>query len=212
MRVLNLEKLLPADLPPGEEVVWFGRPDAVSLWRRAYRADLVTAYFAALALWNFFSSAPGAEPIPALMKGLVTLGIGAGALATLGLLAYLSARTTLYFVTNKRIVLKVGIALQVFHNVPFNQIESAGLRAFADGTGDISVKLRPSQHIAYLTLWPSARPLHFANPEPTLRGVPGAREIAGLLTKTMVEATGGKAGAGVAPAAKPQRLATAATA
>lgn len=212
MKVLNLEKMLPADLPPGEQVVWFGRPDAVSLWRRAYRADLVTTYFAALALWNFFSSAPGVEPIPALVKGVTTLGLGAGALAILFGLAYLSARTTLYFVTNKRLVLKVGIALQVFHNVPFNQIESAGLRAFGDGTGDICVKLKPEQHIAYLTLWPSARPMHFGHPEPTLRCVGDARTVARTLTRAMVEATGGKAGANVAPAQKSHALATPATA
>jgi hypothetical protein len=211
-KVLNLEKMLPADLPAGEEVVWFGRPDPTSLWRRAYRADLVATYFAALAIWGFFTSAPGVAPLDALLKGLLTLAGGVGALAILGLLAYLSARTTLYVVTNRRIVLKVGIALQIFHNVPFTKIESAALRAFGDGTGDIAVKLVPDQHIAYFTLWPSARPFHLRNPQPSLRCIAAARETASLLSRAMVEANGGKGGPVAAPTHAAPAIAAAATA
>ncbi len=87
MKVLNLEKLLPSDLQPGEEILWFGKPDATSLWRRAYRADVVATYFAALAIWGFFASAPMAEPGIALEQGLINLGLGVAVLAILGALA-----------------------------------------------------------------------------------------------------------------------------
>ena len=210
MKVLNLEKMLPADLPPGEEILWFGRPDAISLWRRAFRADLVATYFAALAIWGFFASAPMVAPGAALLQGLTNLGVGVAALAILGGLAYLSARTTLYVVTTRRIVLKVGIALPIFHNVPYAQIESAGLRAFGDGTGDIAVKLVNKQRIAYLTLWPSARPFHLRYPEPSLRCIGDARTVAGVLSRALIEANGGKSGQVVEPQRSAPALATAA--
>ena len=194
MKVLNLEKMLPADLPPGEEILWFGRPNATSLWRRAYRADIVATYFAALAIWGFFASAPMVAPGAALLQGLINLGGGVAALAILGGLAYLSSRTMLYVVTTRRIVLKVGIALPIFHNVPYKQIETAALRKFGDGTGDIVFKLTGGQRIAYLTLWPSARPFRFLHPEPTLRCISDVRGVGGAVSRAMVDANGGKAG------------------
>jgi hypothetical protein len=209
VQVLNLEKMLPADLPAGEEILWFGRPNAISLWRRAYRADIVAIYFAALAIWGFFASAPGVAPGAALLQGLTNLGVGVAALAILGGLAYLSARTTLYVVTTRRIVLKVGVALPIFHNVPFVQIESAGLRVFGDGTGDLAVKLAKKQRIALLTLWPSARPFHLLYPQPTLRSIGDARRVGGILTRAMIEANGGK-GAAVVEAARTAPAMTAA--
>ena len=55
MKAVNLEKLLPSDVPPGERVLWFGRPEPKSLWRRAYRADWVIIWFAVLTAWSFIS-------------------------------------------------------------------------------------------------------------------------------------------------------------
>ncbi|MGT2480112.1 hypothetical protein ACU4GR_17585 [Methylobacterium oryzae CBMB20] len=52
--------------------------------------------------------------------------------------------------TNRRVVLQAGIALPVTHNLPFAQIESAALRAFTDGSGDLPLRLRPGLRIAYL--------------------------------------------------------------
>ncbi len=214
MKVLNLEKMLPADLPAGEEIVWFGRPDATSLWRRAFRADLVATYFAALAIWSFFASAPLAEagPWPALYQALVNLGAGVAVLAILGALAYASARTTLYVVTTRRIVMKVGMALPIFHNLPYKQIGAAALRKFGDGTGDIAFKLIRGQRVGYVVLWPSVRPLHLLQPQPSLRCIRDARAVAEKVSRAMAEASGGKASA-IAETQRPApALASAATA
>ena len=185
MKIVNLQIQLPNDLPPGEEVLWFGRPNAVGLWRRAWRADFVALYFAALTIWAGIDGAPGS-----LLAALVT---GGAALALLMGLAQVSARTTMYMITNRRVVIKVGAALTVFHNLPFQQIQSAGLRAFADGTGDVSLQPVEGQRVSYWSLWPCARPLRFSRPEPTLRAVSGAREVARVLTRAMIEANGGQA-------------------
>ena len=75
------------------------------------------------------------------MRQLKTAGSGASAIALLALLAWLSSRTTLYVVTSRRLVMKVGVALPVFFNLPFSQIASASLRVYSDGAGDIPVAL-----------------------------------------------------------------------
>ena len=188
MKLVNLETLLPKDLPPGERVLWFGRPEPVSLWRRAFRADWVAIYFALLTIWGLVSPASDLGLAAALLGAGKTLAAGALALAILGGLAWLSARSTLYVVTTSRLVMKVGIALPIFYNVPFKQIGSATLRLHADGTGDLPVSLIEGQRIAYLTLWPSARPFRFTRPEPALRCVDDARAVADLLVKALRDA------------------------
>ena len=70
--------------------------------------------------------------------------------------------------------MKIGIALPMFFNLPFSRIASASLRLYADGTGDIPVALDKGQRIAYLHLWPHARPFRLTQPEPALRCVPNA--------------------------------------
>ncbi len=127
MRTVNFEKLLPADLPPGERILWHGRPDWLSMTRRAFRADLVAIYFAVMTVWNCVTARDGAWPMAAAQ----TLAAGFAALALLALLGWLSARTTLYVVTSGRIVMKIGVALPVFFNLPYSQIESAAARVFA---------------------------------------------------------------------------------
>ena len=81
-------------------------------------------------------------------------------------------------VTSRRIVMKLGIALPVFFNLPFSKIASASLRVYADGSGDIPVALGEGQRIAYLHLWPHARPFRIAHPEPAMRSVPDAQAVA----------------------------------
>jgi len=188
MRAVNLEKLLPADIPPGERVLWFGRPEPTSLWRRAYRADWVAAWFGVMTLWNLVSGAADAGFVVGFVSAVRTLGLGAAALAIFSFLAWLSARTTLYVVTERRLVIKTGIALPIFYNVPFKQIGSASLRMYADGTGDVPVALIDGQRIPYLALWPSARPLRFTRPEPALRCVANARLVAETLGRALAAA------------------------
>jgi hypothetical protein len=186
VKLVNLEKLLPSDIPAGERVLWFGRPETKSLWRRAYRADWVIAWFALATAWTTISallSDQGTSTVVAAALG--TLGLGAAALAILGLLAWLSARTTLYVITERRLIIKSGIALQIFINLPFSKIVAANLRAFGDDSGDVSITLAPDQHVAYIALWPSTRPWRFVNPEPTLRSVPQAREVAETLSQAL---------------------------
>ena len=202
MKLVDLDKLLPADIPEGERVLWFGRPEWVSLARHAYRADLVAAYFGALAIWNAVGESEAGAMAVAIAIGK-SLVLGAVCLALLGLLAWLSARTTLYVVTSRRIVMKVGIALPIFFNIPYSQIASAALRTFSDGTGEIPLALAPGRRIALLHLWPHARPFHIANPQPALRSIAGVGEVAETLRQAMIaEAQSRLGGANVAASAQ----------
>ncbi len=195
MKAVNLEKLLPHDIPAGERILWHGRPRWVSLARRAYRADLVILYFAALTIWNVYSAAGDSGWDAAARVAAKTLGLGAAALALVALLSYLSARTTLYVVTSRRLVMKIGVALPIFINIPFKQIVSASTCVYGDGTGDIPVRLTSSARIGYFVLWPHARPFHFANPEPSLRSVANVGAVAEALSRALREAAGQPEGA-----------------
>lgn len=188
MKAVNLEKLLPEDIPQGERILWHGRPRWTNLFRRAYRADFVAAYFALLTAWNVFDAAVDNGGAAAVLAGLRTIAIGIAALALLALLAWASARTALFVITSRRVVLKIGVALQVFYNLPFTQIKAATLRVEGDGGGDVMLALSPSQRIGYLHLWPFARPLRFAHPEPTLRGLADARQVGEILGRALVAA------------------------
>ena len=211
MKAVNLEKLLPADIPPGERILWHGRPEPVSLWRRGYRADWVGGWFLVMTAWNFISATSSDGPFLGFVWAIRTLGLGAGALAILAALAWLSARTTLYVITQRRLVIKTGIALPIFINLPFTQIASANLRLYADGSGDVPVSMTQEQRVPYLALWPSARPFRFSKPEPSLRSIPQAREVAETLGRALAEAAGQSASASrvTAKVAEPKQVATA---
>jgi hypothetical protein len=188
VKAVNLEKLLPEDIPQGERILWHGRPRWTNLFRRAYRADFVAGYFALLTAWNVFDAAVENGAAAAALAGLRTIAIALGALALLALLAFASARTALFVVTSRRVVLKIGVALQVFYNLPFTQIKAATLRVENDGGGDVMLSLAPSQRIGYLHLWPFARPFRFTHPEPTLRGLADARQVGEILGRALIAA------------------------
>jgi hypothetical protein len=181
---------LPGPLPAGERILWQGSPTTAGLLVRVFHARLVIAWFAVCAL----AFAAAADSVAGALKVVLpTLVIGAGGVALLWLLAWLTHRTTLYTLTNRRIVLQAGIALQVTHNLPFAQIDTAALRAFTDGTGDLPLQLRPGLRIAYLQLWPHARPWHLSRTEPMLRSVPEADAVAALLAEALATHADGAA-------------------
>ena len=169
---------LPGVLPPGETLLWQGSPD----WRRlavsAFHVRLVAFYFAVLLAWAIVDAAVGgaAAPIGIALTAL----LGGAALAMLSGLAWWSARTTVYSITSKRVVLRFGMALPKCVNLPFAQIATARLAAKADGSGDIALALT-EKGLPYPALWPHARAWALARPEPSLRALPDVAAVASLL-------------------------------
>ena len=69
------------------------------------------------------------------------------------------------------------------------------------GTGDLPLTLLGPDRIAFLHLWPHARPWRLGKPEPMLRCVPQAALVARVLTEAWSQATGVAASAAAVPAA-----------
>ena len=177
---------LPARLPEGETILWQGAPCWKSLARRAFHVGQIGVYFGVLLAWSISAAhADGTPIVAAVMSALRVLPLAFLAVIILGVLAWLTSRTTLYTITNRRIVIRFGIALPMTWNVPFAMIDAAGLKAYSDKTGDLSVALKPGQRISYLVLWPHVRPWHLAHAEPTLRGIPNAASVAVILGRAL---------------------------
>ena len=179
---------LPEALPEGEVQRWQGSPSAWLLARQALHIDLVLAYFGALLTWRGVASwYDGASLGGTLLAMAGMLPLIVLALGLLAGIAWLMARTTVYTITNRRVVMRVGVVLSITFNLPFAQIASAGWRPRGQG-GEIVLSLSGTDRIAYLHLWPHARPWHLRRTEPMLRALADAPAVAKLLAEELQKA------------------------
>lgn len=182
---------LPEVPPAGEHVLWQGSPDWWQLALRAFHLRKLVAYFAVLmVLRAVFVAGDGASTADAVVAALWLALPSSVALGLVALLAWLSARTTLYTITNHRVVMRIGIVLTLTYNLPFKRIAAAGLKLQPSGSGDIPLTLAGKDRIALLHLWPHARPWRVAKPEPMLRCLPDAAAAARVLSQAWTQATG----------------------
>ncbi len=180
---------LPGPLPPGESILWQGAPEWRGIARRALFVRGISIYFILLAVLRGADlSASGAGAMEAVAEGLLLVVIGAIPVSLLLLFAGLSARTTLYTITSRRIVMRVGVALPMTINIPFVLIESAGVAKHADGTGDLLVALAKPHRVSWLALWPHIRPFRISRPEPMLRALKDADVAAQVLSRALAAA------------------------
>ncbi len=177
---------LPAPLPDGETILWQGGPDWRSFARRAMRLRWVSGYFAVLVVWGIAGGlSDGTAPGAIAMSSLRLMALGTIACGILTAYAWLVARTTVYTVTTRRVVMRFGIALPLTIQIAFSMIEAAAVRDFGDSTGDIALTLRPGQRVAYLVAWPHARPWKLKKAEPSLRGIPDVARVAQILGRAL---------------------------
>jgi Bacterial PH domain len=179
---------LPEALPAGETQLWQGSPDALLLARQALHLDLLMVYFGALLAWRGLGSWYDGEPlgptVQAMASMLAMTVLGLGLILTL---AWLMARSTVYTITNRRVVMRVGVVLSITFNLPFAQIASAGFRARGKA-GDIVLSLAGSDRIAYLHLWPHVRPWQLKRTQPMLRALADAGTVAQTLAAALAQA------------------------
>jgi Bacterial PH domain len=182
---------LPEPLPRGERQLWQGAPEWTSVARRAFHAGPIAIYFGVLLAWRAGTALLAGEGVTQAAIAVLWLApLALAALAILAVMAWLTARTTVYTITDRRIVMRVGIVLSVTFNLPFRVIQSAGLLTHADGTGDIPIALAGEDRISYLHLWPHARPWRVARPQPMLRCVPDAAGVAAILSRAVAASQG----------------------
>lgn len=171
---------LPERLPVGEHILWQGAPDWRRLARDAFKTRWIAAYFAALVLWAL---ADGTTAGLAMTAVVALIG-----LCLLHGLAWLSARTTVYTITSKRVVLRFGMALPKCVNLPMTAIGSADVKLNADGSGDIPLSLCQPHRLGYAQFWPHVRPWKIGAPQPMLRSIPEAGAVARLLGDALLMA------------------------
>jgi hypothetical protein len=182
---------LPEALPAGEHLLWQGSPDWRVMARDVLHVRKLALYFVAMLAWRVASAtSDGATLGSALLGSAAMAGLALVALGTLTLLAWLMSHTSMYTITDKRLVMRVGIVLTVTFNIPFTHIQSAALRPRGAGVGDIVLSLAGTDQIAYVHLWPHARPWRLKRTEPMLRALPNARQVAQLLAQALATSAG----------------------
>ena len=160
----------------GERVLWKGRPDVSVLARTAFHTRSVGFYFLVLVAASAFYGNVNAAVVCTVL-GLVAIGI-------LHTLAWVSTRTTLYILTEDRLIMRVGMALEARINVPLKHVLSADLRMRGKDHGDIALQLGGERLLGYALLWPHARPWRLSQPEPMLRAIAEPETVAKLLADT----------------------------
>lgn len=166
---------LPGHLPPDETIIWQGAPDWKHLAATALHIRLTALYFGVIVLW-------------AALRGDSSTALGVAALGALALAMFVGfawgvGRTTVYTLTNKRLVLRIGVALNKCVNLPLGELEAANLKLTGGTHGTIVLSLKGAPRLGYLMLWPHVRSLRFVRPQPLLRAIPDAQSVAGLLLK-----------------------------
>ncbi len=164
---------LPGELPEGEHVIWQDAPDWKSMAISALHIRLAFVYFLVIVATALFRGDWG--------TAMAVTAFGAVAIGMFVLFAWGVSRTTVYTLTNRRVVLRIGVALNKCINLPLGEIETANLKQLGEGTGNIVLTLKGRPRLGYMMLWPHARSLRFVRPQPMLRAVPEARKVSALL-------------------------------
>lgn len=174
---------LPALPPKGEVVLWQGRPSTLALALQAYGLRWVLGYCAILIVWRAAVGADAAGLAGALAYGLPYAVLGLLGCSILLVLAAVQARTTVYTITTARVAMRIGPALTVTLNLPFVELETAGLDLRRGGTGTIALRMKSEMKVSYAVCWPHVRPWHMSPTEPALRCIPDAARVAGILAE-----------------------------
>lgn len=159
-----------------EKVLWKGRPALGLLARTAFHTRSLALYFVALIAIALITGKSDAAVVAAVL--------GTALLAILYLLAWLSARSTLYILTDARLIMRIGMAIETRINIPLKQVTAAHLRLRGKGHGDIALELSGERLLGTVLLWPHVRPWHYTMPQPMLRAVPEAQALAKLIAET----------------------------
>jgi hypothetical protein len=109
---------------------------------------------------------------------IVAAVLGGALLAILYTLAWLCTRSTLYILTDARLIMRIGMAIETRINIPLKQVTAAHFRPRSNGHGDIAFELAGDRLLGVVLLWPHMRPWRYTRPQPMLRAVPDAAALA----------------------------------
>ena len=106
----------------------------------------------------------------AAFVGLLLCGVG-----------YIQAKATLYTITNRRVVMRIGAALTLTLNLPFTKIDNAAVAKKRGGFGNIAFETSGDTKFSFFVLWPHARSWYFGKPQPTLKCIPDIEKVSSIL-------------------------------
>lgn len=175
---------LPGYLPEGEKILWQGKPGVLDFAIRTLHVRKVAIYFALLLGWRIMEQGNVGGHLQFVVLSLAGLGL-------LFLLAWLMVRSTLYTITNRRLVLRFGIAMPISINLPFARIETLDARRAGTQATDISIGIRqnPQQRLSYVVMWPHARPWRIGNVQPMLRCLNDGEAVVEILRSALLADT-----------------------
>ena len=180
---------LPGYLPSDETLIWQGEPDFKVMARRVFHVRNIAIYFALFIAVHLGVQAMGSSSLTEVILGSTwMIGLGLLAVGILALLALAYARTTVYTLTNKRLVLRFGVAMPMMVNIPLSIVTAADMRRFPDGSGDIVLSLDQKKRLSYMMLWPNVRSWHMNPTQPALRSVANVEELAASLASVVSSA------------------------
>jgi len=157
----------------------------------------VIVYFAILFVWSVWAAiSEGSTVGAALMNAARLLPVALVATGLLTSYAWLVHRTTVYTLTNRRLVMRFGVALPVTLNIPFAIVGIAGVKIYGDKTGDMPLALSGADRVSYFALWPHVRPWWTAKPQPMLRSVAQVEQVSATLRDALRLAARSRAIAG----------------
>lgn len=193
-------------LAPGENVVWAGRPS----WRRvaldAMHLRGIAAYFGLLFVLDAYQAWMKAIPLAQALHDSVPLGAITGlTFGILAAIAYLVSRSR-YTITDRRVILRYGIALPATLSIPMSQIASTAVAVNGDRSADIALVLKEGNRMPYLKLWPHARAWHVTRPQPMLRGLAQGDAVATILARALQAAEGGRIAPAPRRTVEPERV------
>jgi len=175
---------LPSSLPADEHVVWQGSPDWKQLALHAFHVRKIAVYFVVMIGIQFVNLlGEGQAGRELFVPVIVSLCLASLALGLLTLCAWFTGRSALYTLTNKRIVMRIGIVLTLTFNLPYRRIAAASLKPCQQGCADIALQLYSEDRIGWAHLWPHQKAWHVQHPQPTLRCVPNGQEVGELLMR-----------------------------
>ena len=180
---------LPAELPANEHLLWQGKPEWHAVARKVFHIRAIGAYCGAMVLWRIGAGWAAHQSLHTVGSSALWLsGLALGSIGFLALVARLIAATTVYSITNRRVAMRFGLAIPITLNVPFRIIEAAWMHGDPHDCGDIALQLNAERRIAYLHLWPHARPWRVNQPQPMLRCVPNAPVASQILVAALASA------------------------
>lgn len=170
---------LPEALPAGEKLIWQGAPDASLVAVHVFHLHKLVVYFAAMLLLQtlYLAGDPQANLV---RSGLLSALMAGLCLLTLRGVAWYAARNTLYTLTSRRVVMRIGMVLTITLNIPLKKIQSASVCALKEGAGDLALGVTGGDTLGWLHLWPHVRAWTFRRPEPCLRCIPHVQQVSTL--------------------------------